>query len=88
MNNYQIFSDFSQSDSIEYFEQQYRIGEYSLEEFGFQYEANFINFDKFYAESGGIWNVEGGLDQVITELQESEPGDRIQILTHPVWWGK
>jgi hypothetical protein len=87
-SNYQIFSDFADSAYVEYDGQKYEIGKYSLSEFGFNYEANFINYNKFYAESRGEWNVEGGLSQLIIKLRNSNPGDRIQILTHPVWWGK
>ena len=87
-SNYQIFSDFADSAYVEYGGQKYEIGKYSLAEFGFNYEANFINNNKYYSESGGEWSVEGGLGQLIIELKNSNPGDRIQILTHPVWWGK
>jgi len=86
--NYQIFSDFAESEYIEYRRQKYEIGKFSLSEFGFKYEAYFINYNKYYSESGGEWNVEGGLNQLISILNNSKPGDRIQIMTHPVWWGK
>lgn len=86
--NYQIFSDYAKSDSVRYMGVSYPIGEHSLEEYGFQYEAYFINFGKYYSESGGKWNDLNGLDGILERLKESVPGDRIQILTHPDWWGK
>ena len=87
-SNYQIFSDFADSAYVEYGGKKYEIGKYSLSEFGFKYAASFINYTKYYSESGGEWNVEGGLGQLIIKLKSSNSGDRIQILTHPVWWGK
>lgn len=86
--NFQIFSDFAKSDSVKYFGVSYPIGEHSLREYGFQYEAYFISYGKYYSESGGDWNDPEGLHGIISKLIESVPGDRIQILTHPEWWGK
>jgi len=88
VHNSQMFSDFAKSETITYNGVTYPIGTYSMEEYGFRYEANFFDFDQYYSESGGKWSVEGGLEEVIRRLENSKPGDRIQILTHPVWWGK
>jgi hypothetical protein len=86
--NYQIFSDFAKSDSIIYEGKKYPIGKNSLREFGYEYEAYFLNFNSYYAESGGKWNDENGFTGTLSKLEKSLPGDRIQILTHPDWWGR
>jgi hypothetical protein len=86
--NYQIFSDFAKSDSILYEEKKYPIGKNSLREFGFEYEAYFLDFNNYYSDSGGKWNDENGFNGTLSKLEKSMPGDRIQILTHPDWWGR
>ena len=83
-----MFSDFAKSDSVEFQGRKYPIGQYSLDEYGFIYEAYHIDYNIYYSESGGDWNTEGGFNEILLKLQLSQPGDRIQILTHPVWWGK
>ncbi len=37
--------------------------------------------------SGGAWN-EKKVDDPVKFLQKCKPGDRVVILTHPLWWGK
>ncbi len=86
--NYQIFSNFCESTTITYNNVDYNIGKYSLKEFGFDYEAYHIDFNKYYSDCGGKWNFNEGIDGLLQRLEDSNPGDRIQILTHPVWWGK
>ncbi len=86
--NYQIFSDFAKSDSIQYQYKKYPIGKYSLKNYGFKYEAYSINFDSYFSESGGKWNDPGGFAGILKKLESSKAGDRIQILVHPDWWGK
>jgi hypothetical protein len=86
--NYQIFSDFAKSDSVLYEGKKYPIGKNSLKEFGFEYEAYFLNFNNYYSESGGKWNDENGFTGILSKLEKRLPGDRIEILTHPDWWGK
>jgi len=86
--NYQIFSDFAKSDSVLYEGKKYPIGKNSLKEFGFEYEAYFLNFNYYYSESGGKWNDDKGFSGILSDLEKSSPGDRIQILTHPDWWGR
>jgi hypothetical protein len=86
--NYQIFSDFAKSDSVLYEGKKYPIGKYSLREFGFEYEAYFLNFNYYYSESGGKWNDENGFAGTLSKLEKSLPGERIQILIHPDWWGR
>jgi hypothetical protein len=86
--NYQVFSDFAKSDSIQYQGKKYPIGNYSLRDYGFKYEAYSINFGIYLSDSGGKWNDPEGLTGILKKLESSKPGDRIQILAHPDWWGK
>jgi len=86
--NYQIFSDFAKSDSLQYMGKMYPIGNHSLKDYGFKYEAYAINYGIYYSESGGKWNDTEGLAGILKKLDSSKPGDRIQILVHPDWWGR
>jgi len=86
--NYQIFSDFATKSQIQYNGREYPIAQHSLSEYGYTYEAYFVDYDKYYSDAGGDWNFEGDFEGVLNSLHNSKPGDRIQILTHPVWWGK
>jgi len=60
---------------------------YSLADYGFEYEAYHIPYNKYLSDSGGKWN-EGRNLSPITFLRACKPGDRVQLLTHPLWWGK
>jgi hypothetical protein len=55
-----------------------------LKDFGLQYEAYFLNNNKYFSDAtitNGIrWNI-GMLD-----LNQLKPGDRINLLLHPVHW--
>ena len=84
--NFNIFSDFAQTDSVEYQGVKYPIGEHSMANFGFEYEANFVDHDYYFSESGGTWGNTSGIDGLIEALQNSKVGERFQILTHPCWW--
>jgi len=86
--NFKIFSEYADSSYVHYMGKAYKIGEYSMLDYGYGYEANFVNHNKEYSDSGGDWLEEGGLNQVIDELKNSKAGARITILAHPVWWGK
>jgi hypothetical protein len=86
--NYQIFSDFSKNNSVEYQGKKYPLGEHSLNEYGFNYEAYFINFNLYFSDSGGRWNDPEGFSGILKKLESSKPGDRIQILAHPDHWGR
>jgi hypothetical protein len=86
--NYQIFSDFAKSDSVAYQGKKYPLGKHSLKEYGFKYEAYFIDFNSYLSESRGKWNDPEGFNGILKKLDNSKPGDRIQILAHPDWWGK
>jgi len=54
--NYMIFSDFAKVDSVLYEGKKYPMGQHSLKEYGFEYEANFINFNIYFSDSRGKWN--------------------------------
>jgi len=86
--NYQIFSDFAKKDSVEYNGKKYPLGIRSLNDFGYEYEAYFINFSSYISDSGGKWNDPEGFNGVLKKLDSAVPGDRIQILVHPDWWGR
>ena len=86
--NFNVFSDFARTDSAVYQGKKFAIGLHSLEKYGFKYEAYFINYSKYFSESGGSWNDPEGLNGILKKLESSKPGDRIQILVHPDWWGK
>jgi hypothetical protein len=88
VTNYQIFSDFAKKDSVEYNGKKYPLGIRSLADFGFEYEAYFINFNGYISDSGGKWNDPEGFPGILRKLDSAVPGDRIQILVHPDWWGR
>ena len=88
ISNYEMFSDFAARDSVTYNDIKYPVGKYSLKDCGLEYEAYHIRYDQYYSESGGKWNDHAGFTGIIEKLKSSKPGDRIQILTHPCWWGK
>jgi hypothetical protein len=87
LSNFNMFSDFATKDSVEYNGRKYPLGEHSLKEYGFEYEAYFINFSAYYSDSGGKWNDPEGFTGILNKLDNSKPGDRIEILAHPDWWG-
>ena len=86
--NYMVFSDFAKIKSVEYNGKEYPLGQHSLKEYGYEYEANFINYSLYFSDSRGKWNDPEGLNGILKKLDDSKPGDRIQILAHPDWWGK
>ena len=102
---FEIFSDFANSQNIQYAGKTYNIGQKSLNEFGFSYEAYHIDYNIYLTDVGGHWSIsksENGFikffgksnqiacsfDNVINTIKNAKSGDRIVILTHPLWWGK
>ena len=85
--NYQVFSDFAKSKSVQYQGKKYPLGSHSLKEYGYKYEAYSINYGIYFSDSGGKWNDPEGLTGILKKLDSSKAGDRIQILVHPDWWG-
>ena len=88
INNFTIFSDFAITDSVSHNGHKYRVGQYSLIQYGYKYEAYHVKYNIYLSESGGSWKDPKGFDGVLAKLKSSKPGDRIEILTHPDWWGK
>jgi hypothetical protein len=86
--NFQMFADFAVKDSVLYEGKKYPLGKCSLKDCGYQYEAYFIKHNIYLSDSGGKWHEADGLKGVIQRLRTSVPGDRIEILVHPEWWGK
>ncbi len=86
--NYEIFSDFAKQPSIVYKGIKYPLGIGSLKDFGFDYESYFIDYKIYFSDSRGIWSDPAGFSGVLEKLEGSKPGDRIQLLAHPDWWGK
>jgi hypothetical protein len=86
--NYQIFSDFAKSDSVKYQGKSYPLGKHSLRDYGYKYEAYFIDHTIYLSDSGGKWNDAEGIAGILKKLDSSKPGERIQILVHPDWWGR
>ena len=88
ISNFMIFKDFATMDSVSYGGHKYPLGKYTLKKYGFKYEAYHVGYNKYYSESRGTWNDPGGFNGFLDKLRSSVPGDRIEILTHPDWWGK
>jgi hypothetical protein len=88
VSNYEMFSDFAARDSITYNGQRFSVGICSLKDCGLEYEAYHISYYHYYSESAGKWNDTNGFTGILDKIKSSKPGDRIQILTHPDWWGK
>lgn len=86
--NYMIFSDFAKQSSIDYGGKIYPLGQHSLKEYGYEYEANYIDFNVYFSDSRGKWNDPRDFYGILNKLDSCKPGDRIQILAHPDWWGK
>jgi hypothetical protein len=86
--NYEVFSDFSKNDSVLYQDKKYPLGRHSMKQYGFKYEAYSINYGTYFSESGGKWNDPEGFAGILKKIESSQPGDRIQILVHPDWWGR
>lgn len=88
VDNYEIFSDFATTTMFTFEGKNYQIGNLSLKDYGFDYEANFIDFDHYYSDTRRAWTENGEYDEFLEKLNNSTLGTKIQILIHPVWWGK
>ena len=86
--NYNMFSDIAETTTLNYNGNSYDIGKYSLKQCGYEYEAYFINNNKYYSECGGNWLNVNSFEELLVKIENSVAGDRIQLLVHPVWWGK
>ncbi|MCF6176357.1 MAG: hypothetical protein L3J71_11385 [Victivallaceae bacterium] len=91
LNNTYMFSEFGKGKTIERNGKKYQYGQYSLKEFGFDYSAYRTNNNRYFSDVGGKWRANGKkmtMSEVLKVLKKLKPGTRVQILTHPVWWGK
>lgn len=89
LNNTWIFSEFGRNGSFENNGKVYTYGDKSFRDFGFKYEGYHFKFDQRYSDVGGKFAATiKGSSGFVDFLQKCKPGDRISILTHPVWWGK
>lgn len=59
----------------------------SLHDYGFEYEAYHIEYNKYLTDSGGKWK-NGSITDPIDFIRQCKAGDRLVILTHPLWWGR
>ena len=85
ISNHQFFSDFARVPGFEYNGKEYKLGQYSLSECGYEYDADYVDFDNLYHDSGGNWNI-GSYEKFMEAIKSSKEGDRIEILIHPTWW--
>jgi len=89
VNNYEMYSDFTTRSSFTYRGKVYSLGSYTLKEYGFQYEAYHLNYDEYLSDVGGVWNAgDGSFKAFLNKLKSLPRGTRVEILVHPVWWGK
>ncbi|MFC1583844.1 hypothetical protein ACFL4U_04075, partial [Candidatus Neomarinimicrobiota bacterium] len=88
LSNRWIYSDFHAYGTFNYKGKTYEYGRYSLADFGLRYEAYSTQWNDYLSESGGRWSRGTSTTDIIRRLQSYEPGARVQILTHPTWWGK
>jgi len=87
--NYEMYSDFTKRSSFSYRGKTYPLGSYTMQQYGFQYEAYHVDYDVYLSDVGGVWNVAGGsFSEALKALKNIEPGKRVELLVHPVWWGK
>lgn len=89
ISNYEIFSDFVKSKIITYKKHIYKIGEASLREFGYHYEAYHLDHNIYISDAGGTFRIDGKIasfEDVICKIATAEKGSRIQLLLHPCWY--
>lgn len=83
LNNMWMFSDFGKTGEIEYEGKRYSYGTQSVEDFGFDYEGYRNTQNKRIADL-----YLKTPEEFIQALKGFKPGDRIEILIHPLYWGK
>ncbi|MFB0515370.1 MAG: hypothetical protein ACETWG_02050 [Candidatus Neomarinimicrobiota bacterium] len=87
LDNRYIYSDFHKYGTFTYNNKTYEYGRYSLADFGLKYEAYALEHNNYISDASATWNL-GSLEAVIRYLQSCTAGRKVQLLTHPVWWGK
>ncbi|MCK5855872.1 MAG: hypothetical protein KAG64_00175 [Bacteroidales bacterium] len=87
--NFEMYSNFTNRSSFSFRGKVYPLGSYSLQQYGFYYEAYHVDHDLYFSDVGGVWNVSGGsFKSFMKTLKNIAPGKKVQILVHPVWWKK
>lgn len=101
--NYEIFSDFcKEPQKIVYKNKEYTLGQKSLNEMDYKYEAYHINYNIYFSDTGGKWHISTNskskldeeesnkntatFEEVLQTLKKTKPGDRVIFLIHPLWW--
>jgi len=89
INNYEMFSDFTTRKFFTYDNERFYVGQYTMKQYGYEYEAYHVDYSWYFSDVGGKWNVKDGSFNALMEQLKSAPnGTRIELLVHPVWWGK
>lgn len=79
--NYYAFG-LHRADNLQKFPNLEEYSQFSLSEFGLEYEAYFTGHTHYISESGGQWYG----DCFATFQDFKEKGGKLQILIHPQWW--
>lgn len=82
--NYEIFKECRRTREADNFpspKTPLPIGTVSMKDYGLEYEAYHVPYDRYYSESGGKWNTPEPTPEELGEVK-----DRVQILIHPQWW--
>ncbi len=82
--NYEIFASMNTQPSVAYKGRSVKLGTLHLADFALQYEAYHVGYKNYLSDSGGKWNV----PDPIAALRALAPGDNVEILVHPLWWGR
>ena len=60
--------------------EQVDLWKYKMSEFGLEYHASHLNFEKYYSDSGGKWLAER------SPIEDKLEGKSVQVLMHPEYW--
>ena len=89
VNNYEMIKEYTHRQFFRYRDKTYPLGQFTLHQAGFEYEAYHINYEWYFSDVGGKWNTPGGdFEGMMEQLRKAPPGMRIELLVHPVWWKK
>lgn len=89
LNNTWLFSEFGKKGTFENNGNTYSYGDKSFKEYGFQYEGYKLDFNQRCTDISGKFTASiKDSSGFVDFLQKCKPGERVSILTHPVWWGK
>jgi hypothetical protein len=79
-----IVGEFVNNDSIQVNQKQLRLKHASLKDFNLNYEAYFLNNNKYFSDAhftnGERWHPS------LLDIKSLVPGDRVIILTHPIYY--